>query len=111
MLIATLAPALSQAFHGSTGSLWIEVCSSVGAGTPVVMDLPDTNPASPSSLLHSLEHCPYCSLQAAASAPPPTPASVFLLPLTFEVPLLFLAAPRTLHAWRHALSRGPPSIA
>ena len=64
-----------------------------------------------SSLLHSLEHCPYCSLQVVASAPPPTPAGVFLLPLTFEVPLLVLAAPRTLHAWRHALSRGPPSIA
>ena len=76
-----------------------------------VVDLPDPHPSPQSSLLHSLEHCPYCSLQAAASAPPPTPAGVFLLPLTFEVPLLFLAAPRTLHAWRHALSRGPPSIA
>ena len=111
MLIASLAPTLSQAFHGQAGGLWVEVCSSLGAGTAVVVDLPDTQPSPQSSLLHSLEHCPYCSLQAAASAPPPTPAGVFLLPLTFEVPLLFLAAPRTLHAWRHALSRGPPSIA
>ncbi|OYY65265.1 MAG: hypothetical protein B7Y51_03190 [Burkholderiales bacterium 28-67-8] len=111
MLIASLAPTLSQAFHGNAGGLWIEVCSSLGAGTPVVVDLPDPHPSPQSSLLHTMEHCPYCSLQAAASAPPPTPAGVFLLPLTFEVPLLFLAAPRTLHAWRHALSRGPPSIA
>ena len=111
MLIASLAPTLSQAFHGHAGGLWIEVCSSLGAGTSVVIDLPDPQPSPQSSLLHSLEHCPYCSLHAAAYAPPPTPASVFLLPLTFEVPLLFLAAPRTLHAWRHALSRGPPSIA
>ncbi len=111
MLIASLAPALSQAFHGSTSGLWVEVCSALGARTSVVIDLPDPQPSPQSSLLHSLEHCPWCSLQGAASAPPPTPASVFLLPLTFEVPLLFLAAPRTSHAWRHALSRGPPSIA
>ena len=111
MLIASLAPTLSQAFDGKSGSLWLEVCSSLGAGSPVLVDVPDPQPSPQSSLLHSLEHCPYCAAHGVAMAPAPTPVRLSLLPLTFEVPLLFLAAPRTSHAWRHALSRGPPSIA
>ena len=111
MLIASLAPTLSQAFDGKSGSLWLEVCSSLGAGSPVLVDVPDPQPSPQSSLLHSLEHCPYCATHGVAMAPAPTPVRLSLLPLTFEVPLLFLAAPRTSHAWRHALSRGPPSIA
>ena len=111
MLIASLAPTLSQAFHGQSGDLWLEVCSSLGAGSPVLVDVPEPQPSPQPSLLHSLEHCPYCSLQSVAIAPAPTPARLSLLPLSFEVPLLFLAAPHTSHAWRHALSRGPPSIA
>ena len=111
MLIASLAPTLSQAFDDKPGGLWLEVCSSLGAGTAVLVERPESQPSPQSSLMHSLEHCPYCSFQNVAIAPAPTPVKLSLLPLSFEVPLLFLAAPHTSHAWRHALSRGPPSIA
>ena len=111
MLIASLAPTLSQAFDGKPGGMWLEVCSSLGAGMVVLVERPDSQPSPQSSLMHSLEHCPYCSFQSVAIAPAPTPVKLSLLPLSFEVPLLFLAAPHTSHAWRHALSRGPPSIA
>jgi hypothetical protein len=111
MLVASLAPTLSQAFDGKPGGLWLEVCSSLGAGTAVLVERPESQPSPQSSLMHSLEHCPYCSFQSVAIAPAPTPVKLSLLPLSFEVPLLFLAAPHTSHAWRHALSRGPPSIA
>ena len=112
VLLAALAPTVSHALNSkAAGGLWVEICSSLGARTALVADLPESPTGPDSSLLHSLEHCPLCLVQGSAAAPPPSSISVTLLPLSFDAPLLFLAAPHTLHAWQHALSRGPPSIA
>lgn len=112
LLLAALAPTVSHALnHRAAGGLWVEICSSVGARTALLADLPDSPTEPDSSLLHSLEHCPLCLVQGSAAAPAPSLVGITLLPLSFDVPRLFLAAPHTLHAWQHALSRGPPSIA
>jgi hypothetical protein len=112
ILWISLAPTIAHAMQGKAGELWIEICSSFGSRIVSVADLDGQQPTPPSTLLHSLEHCPYCSLQFSASAPPPfAPVGLALLPLDFAVPRLFLAAPYTLYAWHHAPSHGPPSSA
>ena len=98
ILMAALAPAVSQARGGSP---WAEVCSAAD-GAP-------RQPAAPAG--HVLDHCPYCGLHADGFAPAPAAADAgLLLPLRFERPLAFWAAPRTPHAWRGAPPRGPPTF-
>jgi len=111
ILWIALAPTISHAVQGRSGDLWVEICSSLGSKVVSVADLDDQQPVQPPSLLHTLEHCPYCALQSGPAAPPAAAAKVVLLPLHFAPPRLFLAAPYTLHAWLRAPSRAPPSIA
>jgi hypothetical protein len=111
ILWVALAPTISHAVQGRSGALWVEICSALGSKVVSVADL-DGQPAAPASTLqHALDHCPYCALQFSAAAPPASSVEVRLLPLQFAPPRIFLAAPYTLHAWHHAPSRAPPSIA
>ncbi|GAP38702.1 DUF2946 family protein [Piscinibacter sakaiensis] len=131
LLVATLAPALAQAFGtGAVPPTWMEICTSAGtvrlavpagtatrpaggeaAGTPSTT-APDTATPAPQGpgAAHLLEHCPCCLLHADAWAPPPVPAAA---PLPQPAPGLqapaFLHAGRTLDAWVAAPARAPPS--
>jgi len=111
ILWMSLAPTLSHAWSGAADGAWTEICSAPGARLVSFAEPDATQPAPSSALLHALDHCPYCALQFGTGAPPSPSFGVVLLPLAFEVPRLFLAAPYTLYAWHHAPSRGPPSFA
>ena len=104
--MASLAPALSHALASATGANWIEICTTQGAKW--IQAGEDGSERAPASG-HALEHCPYCSLHAPAlGLPPATDLAPLPLGLCHEVPLAFLSAPRTLHAWVSALPRAPP---
>jgi hypothetical protein len=106
ILLASLAPALSHALASATGSNWVEICTT--QGSKWIQAGEDGSERAPASG-HALEHCPYCSLHAPALGLPPATDLAQPPPgLCHEVPLAFLSAPRTLHAWVSALPRAPP---
>lgn len=106
ILLASLAPALSHALASATGSNWIEICTT--QGSKWIQAGEDGTERAPASA-HLLEHCPYCTLHAPVLGLPPAAALAHLpLQLSHAVPLAFLSAPRTLHAWVSAQPRAPP---
>jgi Protein of unknown function (DUF2946) len=106
-VLMALAPAISHALQDQPSKSWIEICSTRGARWIAASADPAQSPLSPS---HVVDHCPCCSLQGSAAAPPPSLLVVALLGVHFEAPRLFLAAQRTLHAWLAAQPRGPPRL-
>lgn len=106
ILMASLAPALSHALATGAGSGWVEVCTIQGAERMYAAD-DDTKPAPASA--HVFDHCPYCSLHLPGLGPLPDTRRGYLpVGLAHEVWRIFLAAPRTLHAWLGAQPRAPP---
>jgi hypothetical protein len=96
-LLPTLSHALARADAATLGV----ICTPQG---------PKQAPGDATSAASALQHCALCAL--AADAPPLLPAAPALqMPAAaaaFE-PLLFLQAPRTLHAWAAAQPRAPPA--
>jgi hypothetical protein len=106
ILLSSLAPALSHALASATGAPLIQVCTT--QGSKWIQAGENGAERSPASA-HFLEHCPYCTLHAPVLGLPTAPLLVHLpLRLGHAVPLAFLAAPRTLHAWASAQPRAPP---
>jgi hypothetical protein len=106
ILLASLAPALSHALASATGTQWVEICTA--QGSKWIKAGEDGSERSPASA-HVLDHCPYCSLHAPTlGLPPATPLARLPLRLSHKLPLAFLSAPRTLHAWVSAQPRAPP---
>lgn len=113
MLMAALAPAISQLLQRGSSTAWVEICRA-GGGTAwvAVADLSaqDTQPTPAKGQPHLLDHCPYCSLHAHALPPVPAQPRLAAAALPgFLEPAAFLHAPHTAHAWRPAQSRAPPS--
>jgi hypothetical protein len=110
LLMAALAPSISHALGSKFGPSWVEVCTPSGAkwvqaGSGAGDEAPATSGA------HPLEHCPYCSLHANDIAvPAASVASAPLLLPAHDLPIAFLAAPRTLYAWVSAQPRAPPQF-
>lgn len=99
LVVAFAAPTVSRLLHAlqAQASPWGVVCTveASGAGS-------ESGPV-------SLEHCPLCLLQHAASAPPPAAPDVRLPAGPGEgLPRLFLQAPHPLFAWSAAQARAPP---
>ncbi len=108
ILLASLAPSLSHALASASGAGWIEICTVQGSKW-ISADQAGSERAPASA--HVADHCPYCSLHTPALGLPPADTSTGQPPsLAHEVPLAFLAAPRTLHAWVSAQPRAPPSL-
>jgi Protein of unknown function (DUF2946) len=108
LLMAALAPSISHALSAGQGDTWTEICTAVGSRW-VQADGPSSDPAPASGDVHALEHCPYCSLHANDLAIPAAPAAAApALAGPDLLPVAFLAAPRTLHAWLSAQPRAPP---
>jgi hypothetical protein len=106
ILLAALAPALSHALASAAGTSWVEICTAQGSKWIQAGD--DGSERAPTSA-HVLDHCPYCSLHAPGLGLPPAEFRAHLpLRLGDAVPLAFLSAPRTLHAWVSAQPRAPP---
>lgn len=110
ILMSALAPAISQALRGGSPDTWAEVCTTLGAKLVLVDGgaADKSSPGAPSD--HLSQHCPYCSLHSTVGLPPTAATSIALQPLAYAVPRLFLAAPRTLHAWVSAQPRAPPQL-
>jgi hypothetical protein len=107
MLLAALAPTFSHAMRAAGSDVLVEVCSAVGATwvTASPTEAQDTAPATTAML----DDCPYCILQGHSAALPSAPVGgLATKTLQFCVPLLFLHAPHTLHAWVTAQPRAPP---
>jgi hypothetical protein len=105
LLLASLAPAVSHALASANGTNWIEICTTQGSKWIEAGKVgSERSPAS----AHALD-CPYCPLHAPTLGLPPASQLEHLsLRLGHEVPLAFLSAPRTLHAWVSAQPRAPP---
>lgn len=119
LLVAALAPTLTQAFGLGGAKSWAEVCDAAGRITWVQVsgnsaaapDAGDPAPTTPAhAAQHILDHCTGCPMHAVALAMPLVPGLV-VAPSEADSapPLAFLAAPRTLHAWVSAQPRAPPA--
>lgn len=108
MLMAAFAPTLSHALQAGGIKAWVEVCTALGAKWVASDSSTTTDEAAPATA-HDLQDCLYCVLQVHSPALPNAPV-IGLAPtvLQFAVPLLFLLAPRTPHAWAAAQARAPP---
>lgn len=106
VVFGSLVPAISHALQASAADPWQDFCSASKPG----LDAASTDKSAPGGL--SMPHCPYCTLHALDLAPAPVSCgTVLIADLPIEPPALFLAAPRTLHAWASANPRAPPSHA
>lgn len=105
------APAISHAIQARSGGIGIAICSSLGPKFVAAADLEDPQPTVPTSLVNSLDHCPYCAANLGVDAPPPAAVAVVLLPLHFAAPQALFEPAYKRHAWHHAPSRAPPPIA
>ena len=110
VLVGALAPTLSHALRGDAPDGWVEVCTRLGSKWVSVDADHEGSSAPQSAPTAGSEHCVYCSLNLSGAALLPAAQEVDLLALHFEVPLLFLAAPRTPFAWQAAQARAPPPL-
>jgi len=103
--LAALVPALSLARAALAGELPTigALCSSMGSANDG--PAPRTDMAGMAA-----GNCPFCWLQAQGLALPPAPPRLPLASERFlELPERFFSAPRSVHAWRRAPARAPPS--
>ena len=106
LVLASLAPGIARALSFARGDAapWSVMCSTL-RGMP-------GSPAPLGAVTQLLDHCPYCALHTDTLVPPPKADPVLLIAgLAHTVPVLFLGAPRPLHAWSVAQARAPPRTA
>lgn len=113
ILLAVLAPSISQAVHIKKGAEPIgEICSMTGSK----MVKAETGSGSPTSSMPAekglhFDHCPFCFTHAGSFVI--LPSEGFALPAetgTQLMPSLYYHAPRPLFIWAAAHSRAPPSL-
>lgn len=110
MALAALAPAITHAIAAANPSRWTTVCTEAGAKVVILPADAGGAPVAPKA--SHIDHCPYCSPQAAwAALPPPVPSTLPVAAVSVPLPPLFLCAPRPLFAWKSAQSRAPPPLA
>ena len=111
ILLNALAPSISHALSAASGSSnMTEVCTVTGTKL-VSNDQASVEKSSTDSVLHHLEHCPFCMTHAGTFALPGP------LPLSFAVsgghglfPALFYHSPAPLFSWSGANPRAPPAF-
>jgi hypothetical protein len=117
ILLNALSPSLSYAYaalHANANGATLEVCSARGA----VYTQADLAPAiqaatsATDSVLHHIEHCPFCMSHAGSFAlPPPQSTPLAVMDGHDRYPPLFYQAPQPQFAWLAASPRGPPAAA
>jgi hypothetical protein len=115
VLLMSLLPTLSRLASPTRASEWVELCrgsSTVWVNLADAASKSDGKPSAPASPDHLFKHCPYCSIHVDMTAPG-TPALHVPLMSAWQafLPAAFLQALRTLHVWRVAQPRAPPSQA
>ena len=110
MLAFALLPTLSRAMAFAGGSpAWAEICTPQGLKRVSLAGDPAADSAPAQADTH-LDACALCSLATEGTAPLPSSHADAALPLgSAPTPRLFLQAAATLHAWRSAQPRAPPS--
>ncbi|MGK5077070.1 DUF2946 domain-containing protein [Janthinobacterium sp. HLX7-2] len=117
ILLNTLSPSLSYAFaslHANANGAAVEICSASGAVYTQAYLVPAFKAAQSTtdSVLHHIEHCPFCMSHAgSAGLPPPLSSPLAVIAGHDRYPSLFYQAPQTQFAWLGASPRGPPSLA
>ena len=107
VLMAALAPAITQALPDPGTPVAVEVCTAQGAQWLDVTSSGDPTPSP--GLGHALHHCPYCSLHADALVLPVMPGAVPALPRPQAAPALLPAeVPSADRPWTCAQPRAPP---
>lgn len=113
ILMAALAPGISRALAAASPDAAITlaaICTvgnDQGRGEPAAASHADL----PGHVTLHLDHCAYCHLAGDAPGLPAfcmAPASAATI-IALQPPLFF-QAPRTLHAWRAAQPRAPPTF-
>ncbi|APA69004.1 hypothetical protein YQ44_15710 [Janthinobacterium sp. 1_2014MBL_MicDiv] len=114
ILLNALSPSLSYAFaslHANANNAAVEICSASGA----VYTQADLAPAATSptdSVLHHIEHCPFCMNHAGSvGLPPPSSSPLAVITGHDRYPALSYEAPQPQFAWLSASPRGPPALA
>ncbi len=110
ILLGSIAPVISQLAQAQRAGGWVEVCSTAGSKWVDADGARSGDPSPAVRAAHVLDHCP-TSLNGNAVGVLPA-GLTWRVPATlgFEVPRLFLAAPRNLYAWSSAQPRGPPLL-
>ena len=108
-VMAAVAPTISHALRSPASDAWIsQICTSDGARlTPADNATSDRSAPEPSQV-HFLEHCPFCSLQAATAWLPSAPTVVVLLGLSAQAPSPVGLAGGSSQVWPAAQARAPP---
>jgi len=111
VLAASMLPAVAHAFRlGDASTEWATVCSASGTAA---IEVPADGPGLPEAPKASnLEHCPFCSIQAALPAILPAEMGIAATPdASGPVLPLYLVVPRLPLAWLSAPPRAPPLTA
>lgn len=118
MLALALLPTVSHALAAARDqSPWAEICTPQGTRVVSIADadvgvIADRDDGRSGSAGIHLEHCPFCASSSAATLgmPPAHTGAAVLAAGGIEPPPRFLQAAYTLHAWRSAQPRAPPSF-
>jgi len=109
ILMAALVPTLSHALASRGDAGWVEVCTAEGSRWVQGSGGPG-EPAAPAGA-HALDHCGYCTLHNDDPALPTAGQQAEAVPAAAHaLPIAFLRAARTAHAWVSAQPRAPPVI-
>ena len=120
ILLNALSPSLSYAFaslHANANGAAVEICSASGAvytQADLASAFKGTSAAKSTtySVLHHIEHCPFCMNHAGSVGLPPPSASPLAAVTGHDAyPALFYQAPQAQFAWLSANPRGPPALA
>ena len=108
--LAALAPAMTNALGHTPVANWVELCSAQGTKRIAVNAAGEPISPAEQAMQHT-EHCPFCHIEHSPATLPPAPATVApQLSAVGELPALFYAALRPLHAWAPAQARAPPAL-
>ncbi|WP_219116801.1 DUF2946 domain-containing protein [Janthinobacterium sp. UMAB-56] len=113
ILLNALSPSLSYAFaslHANANNATVEICSASGAVYTQAYLAPAAK-STTDTVLHHIEHCPFCMGHAGNVGLPPSSSSLLVVTGHDDYPPQFYQAPRTTFAWLGASPRGPPLAA
>jgi hypothetical protein len=109
LLLAAVAPALAHVFSEPTRTDWVEVCTAQGAKwVPVAQTEGTDGERAPLSAHGSIDHCPYCTLQAVPALLQRDDAARLRVLAGASRKAPTTQAPIESLAWPRAQPRGPP---
>lgn len=111
ILLNALAPSISHALTSiDSKGQWVEICSADGTRY-VSLDGSAPVKAPLDSVLHHLEHCPFCGTDGGAPPLQIAPATAFALTSGYDVfPALYYQSHAPLFTWSRANPRAPPTL-